>query len=110
MNWQMQSHGSEMLRLACCLATEAGLQIAAPVHDALLLVAPADRIEAEVVQLQECMAEASRIVLADKLTIGSEAEIVYSPNRYRDPRGAAMWSTIKRLSEEADPRKPAEVA
>ena len=92
-----------MLRLACCLATEAGLQICAPVHDALLLEAPVDRIETEVARLQGFMAEASRIVLADKLTIGSDAKIVRWPDRYSDPRGTVMWETIKRLSEDVLP-------
>ena len=36
-NFPMQANGAEMLRLACCLATEAGITVCAPVHDALLV-------------------------------------------------------------------------
>ncbi len=36
-NFPMQSNGSEMLRLAACLATERGVDVCAPVHDALLV-------------------------------------------------------------------------
>jgi len=36
-NFPMQANGAEMLRLACCLATERGVAVCAPVHDALLL-------------------------------------------------------------------------
>ena len=44
-NFPMQANGAEMLRLACCLATERGVAVCAPVHDALLVEGPADRIE-----------------------------------------------------------------
>jgi len=36
-NYPMQANGAEMLRLACCLATERGVEVCAPVHDALLI-------------------------------------------------------------------------
>ena len=49
------------------------------------------------------MAEASRVVLADRLTIGADAKIVRWPDRYSDPRGASMWGIIKRLSEDVLP-------
>src|SRR6516165_4837643 len=62
-NFQMQAHGAEMLRLACCMATERGIQVCAPVHDALLIEAPIDEIEMAVATTRELMAEASRIVL-----------------------------------------------
>ena len=39
-NFPMQANGAEMLRLACCLATERGVGVCAPVHDALLVEAP----------------------------------------------------------------------
>ena len=43
-NFPMQANGAEMLRLACCLATERGVKVCAPVHDALLIEADrADR-------------------------------------------------------------------
>ena len=35
-NFPMQANGAEMLRLACWLATERGIEICAPVHDAVL--------------------------------------------------------------------------
>jgi DNA polymerase-1 len=41
----MQGNGSEMLRLACCLATEAGIRVCAPVHDAILIEAPLEELD-----------------------------------------------------------------
>src|SRR5262249_15536967 len=43
-NFPMQANGAEMLRLACCLATERGISVCAPVHDAILIQAPLDRL------------------------------------------------------------------
>jgi len=39
-NFPMQANGAEMLRLACCSATEAGVAVCGPVHDAILIEAP----------------------------------------------------------------------
>jgi hypothetical protein len=99
----MQANGAEMLRLACCMATERGIEVAAPVHDAVLIVAPIDRINADVAAMQAIMREASRIVLAG-FELGSDAKIARWPDRYTDIRGAVMWSTVVRIVEavEAD--------
>src|SRR5215467_13136899 len=56
-NFPCQANGAEMLRLACCLATERGIEVCAPVHDALLVEGPADEIAGVVEATQEAMAE-----------------------------------------------------
>jgi hypothetical protein len=106
MNFPMQANGAEMMRIACCLATEAGLEVAAPIHDALLLVAPHDRLDGDVVRLRACMAGASRVVL-DGFEIDTDAKIIRWPDRYMDGRGAEMWSRVTRLLEEAEDREAA---
>jgi DNA polymerase I len=100
-NFLMQANGGEMLRLACCLATERGIEVCAPVHDAVLIAAPIDRINADVDAMQTIMQEASRVVLAG-FELGSDAKITVYPNRYSDPRGARMWSDVSRLVSEAE--------
>jgi DNA polymerase I len=92
----MQANGAEMLRLACCLATERGLSVCAPVHDAILIEAPLVEIDEHVAALRACMREASRVVL-DGFELGSEAKFVRWPERYGDPRGEVMWATVIRL-------------
>jgi len=54
-NFPVQANGAEMLRLACCLATERGIMVCAPVHDALLVEGPAESIDAVVVATQAAM-------------------------------------------------------
>src|SRR5690349_697883 len=97
MNFPMQANAAEMLRLACCLATERGIRVCAPVHDALLIEAPLGEIDGRVAELRACMREASRVVLDGVLELGSDAKIVRYPERYMDERGAAMWATVMRL-------------
>jgi hypothetical protein len=97
-NFPMQANGNELLRLACTLATERGVQVCAPVHDAVLIEADVDRIDDAVSEMQTAMDDASRIVLHG-LTIGTDAEIVRWPDRYADVRGREMWSRVMGLLE-----------
>jgi DNA polymerase-1 len=96
-NFPMQANGAEMLRLACCLGTEQGIAICAPVHDAVLICVPLDRLDEEVKQMQELMAQASRVVL-DGFELGTDAKI-YS-DRYMDDRGVVMWERVMKLINE----------
>ena len=100
-NFPCQGNGAEMMRLACSAATEAGLAVCCPVHDALLLEGGADTIEEEVQQLQGIMEAASRTVLGSFM-VRTDAEIVRAPNRYMDPRGQAMWQRVLRLLDEIE--------
>jgi DNA polymerase I len=95
-NFPMQANGAEMLRLACCLGTEQGIDVCAPVHDAVLICAPLDRLEADVARMQQAMAEASRIVL-DGFELGTDAKVITYPDRYMDERGVVMWDRVMKL-------------
>jgi hypothetical protein len=100
-NFPMQANGAEILRLACCLASERGIEIAAPVHDALLIVAPLSRLEHDISLTRAAMAEASRIVL-DGFELQTDVSIVRFPDRYSDSRGIAMWDRVMRLIAERE--------
>ena len=95
-NFPMQANGSEMLRMACCMATEAGIRVCAPVHDAILIEAPLDSLDETVAATKTIMRRASAIVL-DGFKLRSDAEIIRYPNRYMDERGVEMWETVWRL-------------
>jgi hypothetical protein len=92
-NFPMQANGAEMLRLACCFATEGGVRVCAPVHDALLIEAPVDQLDTTVRMAQQAMAQASRLVL-DGFELRSAATLTRYPERYRDARGAGMWAMV----------------
>lgn len=42
------------------------------------------------------MAEAGKVVLSG-FEVRTDAEFVRYPDRYADPRGTSMWSTVQRL-------------
>ena len=97
----MQAHGAEMLRLAMIGGVEAGIEICAPVHDAILIAAPLEQIEDHVHQMRDIMRRASRAVLGG-FEIRADAVIVKYPERYMDERGSEMWERIMRLLEPAE--------
>jgi DNA polymerase-1 len=103
-NWPIQATGADILRIACILAARHGIKIIAPVHDAVLIEAPIERIEAGVARMREIMRRASRIVL--NATTGgthelrTDATIICYPNRYSDKRGAAIWERVLELLAE----------
>jgi hypothetical protein len=95
-NFPMQANGAEMLRIACILMTESGIQICAPVHDALLIEAPLEKLDESITKSQRLMQEASRIVL-DGFELNSDVKKICFPDRYMDKRGAVMWEKVMNL-------------
>ena len=62
-DFPIQSTGSEILHVACILAERRGIQIVAPVHDALMAETDLDRVEETSAALDRVMRDASSIVL-----------------------------------------------
>jgi hypothetical protein len=100
-NFPMQANGAEMLRLAICFATEAEVEVVAPVHDAVLIHAPLDRLDADIAVVRECMAQASKIILSG-FEVRTDVKVVRYPDRYMDPRGMVMWKRVMKLIGEDD--------
>ena len=95
-NFPMQANGAEMLRLACCLALKAGVKVCGPIHDAILIEAKVDELDEKARLTQECMAEASALVL-NGFRLRTDCNKVIHPDRYIDPRGKEMWETVCRV-------------
>lgn len=101
-NFPLQANAAEMMRLACCLATEAGINVCCPIHDAILVESSIEDIDEVVNATQSYMQEASRIVL-DGFKLESDAKIVRSPDRYMDEdRGRVVWNKVTALIAEAE--------
>ena len=109
-NWPIQATGADILRVACILAARHGIKLLAPVHDAVLIEAPIERIGADVALMQEIMRRASRIVLNDSASgtheIRTDAKIVRYPDRYSDKRGREIWETALRHLDEYRTQQP----
>jgi len=103
-NFPMQANAAEMLRVACCLATERGVEVCAPVHDAVLICAPLEQIEDDIAAMRAAMAEASRFVLAG-FELNTDVKLTRWPDRYMDPRGRQMWERVCTLVAQAEPQQ-----
>ncbi len=98
-NFPMQANGAEMLRLACCLATERGVSVCAPVHDAILIESPLPQLDEAIVEAQKAMTDASAEVLGG-FRLRSDAKIFRYPDRYVDERGTRMWAEVWAILQE----------
>ena len=95
-NFPVQGNAAGMMQIAACLATERGVGVCCPVHDAFLIESAAEAIEHETGRMQAAMREASELVLPD-FPLRSDAKVVRYPERYSDPRGDRMWDTVMGL-------------
>jgi hypothetical protein len=75
-----------------------GIQLCAPVHDAVLIEATEDTIDEQVKIAQECMEQASRIVLED-FTLSSDAKIIKHPGRFLEGDAEPFWNTVMEIYE-----------
>jgi DNA polymerase I len=117
-NWPIQSTGAEMMRTAAIAATDAGLLVGAPVHDALLLVGNRENFQQDVIDLQAIMGEAGEAVIG--VPVPTDAKLIWAAGempgaetarpitkweaegRYMDKRGAAMWERVMKLLQDAE--------
>jgi len=93
-NFPMQATCADILRLACCLATEAGLEVLAPFHDALLLHVPLDQVDESLELVRACWSRSSAALLGGfelRCEISREKAAFEYPRRYLDGRQADFF-------------------
>jgi DNA polymerase-1 len=97
MNFPMQANGAEMMRVAAIGGVRAGIEVcAAPVHDAFLIAAPAERLEEDVAAMRAIMSRAGEVVCG--VPVRTEAKLIRFPKRYMEERGVDMWNRVMRLA------------
>jgi DNA polymerase I len=101
-NWPVQATGADILRIACILAARHDIKLVAPVHDAVLIEAPIERIEADVALMRDIMRRASHVVLGDDtagnpIELRTDVKIIRYPERYSDKRGKKIWDEVMEL-------------
>jgi hypothetical protein len=85
------------LRLAICLGVENGIQVCAPIHDAVLIMAPIDQLDADIDKMRGFMEQASELVL-DGFKLRTEYVAVRYPDRHMDEgRGRQFWDVVMSL-------------
>ena len=102
-NFPCQANGAEMLgvRLLLVWPLSAGIEVCAPVHDALLIAAPLHRLGCDIERTRACMAEASRAVL-NGFELRTDVKAIHPPDRYCDPRGVEMWARVMKLVDKRE--------
>jgi len=105
-NWLIQSTGADLLRIVCCRATEAGIRVCGPVHDALLVENSVDRIDVTIAEIREIMKRATMEVL-NGFEIRTDAKKFL--DRFIDKRGVKMWERINELMAAVPAVEPAAI-
>jgi DNA polymerase I len=95
-NFPMQATGSDILRLSVCLAHDAGVTINAMVHDAIVIEAPSEELEAAVSAARDAMQRASEIVLSG-FSIGTNVKYIQYPQRLLANKHQELWDTVWRV-------------
>ncbi len=101
-NWPIQATGADILHAACIKLMEADIEIIAPVHDAVLIEADIDKIEAEALRAQKIMEDLTEDILGAGHRIETDIEYIAYPDRYQDERGGETWDRIMRILEEVE--------
>lgn len=93
-NWPVQSTGGDMLRMTMIALEDAGIEVIAPIHDAVLIQAPATEIHETAEETKSIMRRVSGQML-DGFWLDVDIDIV--TDRYKDPRGTRMWAELMKI-------------
>jgi hypothetical protein len=98
-NFPCQGNAADMLRFAAGFICDAGVMLDATIHDAVLIEADANDIDAAVDQARQAMDQASELVLYG-FRLRTDFEVIRWPDRYRDDRGAAFFEELMHKLED----------
>jgi DNA polymerase family A len=103
-NFPIQSTASEILHVACALAERRGVEIVAPVHDAIMAEGPADRADEIAAALDQAMRDAGTVVLRG-YELPTDKQVIQPGEHFFDKRGKEMWDTIAKLLVKLEARR-----
>jgi hypothetical protein len=103
LNWPMQAHGAELMRLAAIASTEAGIRICGPLHDAFLVEALTSDIAGAIETMQTLMRQSGEALLG--LPTRAVATRFDHPRRYVDdkPGSGEMWRRVETWLDQVSP-------
>jgi len=92
-NFRIQGTGADILRLASIFLFEDGLEICAPIHDAVLIECAEEELQETGERVRAAMVRASQYVL-DGFALRVKVQLLKYPDRLIEPAGAEVWSRI----------------
>ncbi|MFZ1866036.1 MAG: DNA polymerase [Polyangiales bacterium] len=93
-NFWAQGSGSEMLRSAVVKIRQAGIDIVALVHDAIIIEAEVDDIEDAAATAARIMGDVSEKILLGRLRLRTEAKFVGPSDRLLCEEAMSMWNLV----------------
>jgi hypothetical protein len=96
-NFPIQSTGAEVMHVVTVLAERRGLEVVAPIHDALVIEADARDAEDVNRELDRVMGDASSAVLRGYRLRTDAQPIIRYGSRFFDKAGVEMWNTVNEL-------------
>jgi DNA polymerase-1 len=106
-NFPIQSTGSEILHVASILAERRGIEVVAPVHDAIMAQAPLGQADDVSAALDRVMRDASAVVLRG-YELPTDEQLIKPGQRYFDERGETMWNTVTKLVNKLEQERVAQ--
>ena len=107
MNYMAQGAGAECMRIVAIAATESGIQVCAPVHDAFWILAPLDEVDRTIEAMRGLMERAGAMVSGGLTITASMKFKILSPlnlgqTRGPNDHGSATWNEVHRLLAAGD--------
>jgi hypothetical protein len=94
MNFPLQAHGADILRIVCCELTERGYNVCFPLHDSVGVEVPLGCENDAVIQIESIMIEAAGY-LGTQVPIRVESKILRPGERYLDsPSAQTEWDSV----------------
>jgi hypothetical protein len=97
-NFLVQGNAASITRLAVVKAIKLGLQVIAPLHDAIYMYS--EQSETEHKLLERCMLEATAEILEQplhKVTMRMDTKIIGSSQLLAEEKGVEDWKTMSKL-------------
>jgi DNA polymerase I len=103
-NFPVQATAAEILHVACVLAERRGIEIVAPVHDALMAECDLRDVNDVSAALDLCMRDAAAVVLKG-YPLGTKSQIVRPGEHYVEDRGATMFNKVKQCIKKLETKQ-----
>jgi hypothetical protein len=100
-NYLAQANAAEMMRLAACWMTEAGVRVICPIHDAFLIECRTEDLPRTVTAVKNAMSAAAKLVL-DGFDLRVDVRTVTYPDSLLDESGRAIWEKLFEYSPPQD--------
>lgn len=92
-NFLVQASGAEVLRVCVTALEEAGFQVVAPVHDAVMVELNEHNWESELSETRQIMASASQAVVPG-VVVRTDVDVTMPGEHFVDGRGTEVWDLV----------------